>query len=351
MARKPTDIAAQLLATRGLDDEPLLGALLAAYRGRPLAELVELIEAVGQRCKKPLALRGSLNEQHAVWLAAGDARDPATLDGLIETLVTGRVEYSLERIAKLGGWPADPRLATRLLELVEGRRAISKRTFWQTVFQLISKNLHPGNAASIARQLQMRPQTVLEKVLVRRLGNVAARLDKLSPPSPSTAEREALAVLGKRLAIASERAAVKTEEDFLKEIWAAPLDDGPREVFADWLQQRGDPRGELIVLQLAIARGRPGDPEQKKRLTRVRALLAEHGRKWMGPLEPVVMAEHVFVRGFLHAARVSWRKLAAAPHLMTHPAWATVREYKIDPEGEQSCDAWIEHMIALKVRR
>lgn len=37
----------------------------------------------------------------------------------------------------------------------------------------------------------------------------------------------------------------------LAAIEAAPDEDGPRLVYADWLQQRGDPRGEFIALQLA----------------------------------------------------------------------------------------------------
>jgi hypothetical protein len=63
------------------------------------------------------------------------------------------------------------------------------------------------------------------------------------------------------------------------------------------------------------------------------------------------MPNSTFDRGFLHTASVHWRKLASLPALMTHPAWATVRRYKIDTEGEHACDAWIEHMIALGAKR
>lgn len=45
---------------------------------------------------------------------------------------------------------------------------------------------------------------------------------------------------------------LSAEEDaMLAAIEAAPDEDGPRLVYADWLQQRGDPRGEFIALQLA----------------------------------------------------------------------------------------------------
>lgn len=55
-------------------------------------------------------------------------------------------------------------------------------------------------------------------------------------------------------------------------IAANPLDRDPYLVFADWLQQQGDPRGELMSLQLA---GKDADAE---------ALLAKHEDYFLGPL-------------------------------------------------------------------
>jgi len=43
------------------------------------------------------------------------------------------------------------------------------------------------------------------------------------------------------------------EAELFAAIEAAPDDDGPRLVLADWLQQRGDPWGEMIVLSCALA--------------------------------------------------------------------------------------------------
>ena len=82
---------------------------------------------------------------------------------------------------------------------------------------------------------------------------LAARI--LVPPAPRD---QLFTQLAARLADpdAERKVAVaKTAEDFYAEIWAKPKDDGPREVFADWLIEQGDPRGELIALQIARARG------------------------------------------------------------------------------------------------
>ena len=42
-------------------------------------------------------------------------------------------------------------------------------------------------------------------------------------------------------------------EAFLQRIRAFPDDDAPRLVFADWLDEQGDPRGEFIRVQIALA--------------------------------------------------------------------------------------------------
>jgi uncharacterized protein (TIGR02996 family) len=44
-----------------------------------------------------------------------------------------------------------------------------------------------------------------------------------------------------------------TPEEFIQEILANPDDDTPRLIFADWLEERGDPRGEFIRVQCDIA--------------------------------------------------------------------------------------------------
>jgi uncharacterized protein (TIGR02996 family) len=79
----------------------------------------------------------------------------------------------------------------------------------------------------------------------------------------------------------------------LAELWRqvvdAPDDLGPRLVLADALIERGDPRGELIVLQCGGADSkvliddRVGDAGE-----RVGELVAQHWEAWLGPLARVV---------------------------------------------------------------
>ncbi|MBA3541481.1 MAG: TIGR02996 domain-containing protein [Deltaproteobacteria bacterium] len=49
------------------------------------------------------------------------------------------------------------------------------------------------------------------------------------------------------------------ERDLIAAVAEAPDDDAPRLVYADWLMERGDPRGELVALQCALARADAAD--------------------------------------------------------------------------------------------
>jgi uncharacterized protein (TIGR02996 family) len=85
---------------------------------------------------------------------------------------------------------------------------------------------------------------------------------------------------------------------FLQAIQVNPDDDGPRLVYADWLDEQADPRGEFIHVQVARARAPRGEPGRAELLRRERDLLDRHRAEWVGPLIDVVSAE-TFERGFI----------------------------------------------------
>jgi hypothetical protein len=85
---------------------------------------------------------------------------------------------------------------------------------------------------------------------------------------------------------------------------AKPADDEPR---FEWANAVGGPRGELVAVQCALARGElPRDIAVDRRRREVE-LLAEHGDAWagLGDLGP-----YVFRRGFVESARVDARVFA-----------------------------------------
>jgi uncharacterized protein (TIGR02996 family) len=93
-------------------------------------------------------------------------------------------------------------------------------------------------------------------------------------------------------------------EPFLARIAAAPDADGPRLVFADWLEEQGDsPRALFIRVQCALAAG-GSDPTRRRQLFRLeRRLLRLHGKRWRAALPLVAgMTWGRFERGFIAEA-------------------------------------------------
>jgi uncharacterized protein (TIGR02996 family) len=69
-----------------------------------------------------------------------------------------------------------------------------------------------------------------------------------------------------------------TEAELCKEIVDHPDDDGPRSIYADWLVERGDPRGEFIQLDLAIP---PLQGAEREAAVRKRAQLLFENLGWV----------------------------------------------------------------------
>src|SRR5205807_8243126 len=93
------------------------------------------------------------------------------------------------------------------------------------------------------------------------------------------------------------------DDAFLRAIIDSPDDDGPRLLYADWLEERGDPRGEFIRVQCAIAVADPGDPRFAELRLREGQLLAAHASEWARPL-PGRARSWVFRRGFVEEVTI-----------------------------------------------
>jgi len=111
-------------------------------------------------------------------------------------------------------------------------------------------------------------------------------------------------------------------EAFLQRIRAFPDDDAPRLIFADWLDERGDPRGRFIRVELALARldEEPAGPfdrdDTRAELDREREqLLDAHGEEWKAPFRGLATGLR-FHRGFVEEVNVTARQLLSrAPEL------------------------------------
>jgi uncharacterized protein (TIGR02996 family) len=70
---------------------------------------------------------------------------------------------------------------------------------------------------------------------------------------------------------------------FLQAVLAEPDDDAPRLIFADWLEERGDPRGAFIRLQCALERIGPVDPARLDLEDEAGDLLHQNEEEWTAP--------------------------------------------------------------------
>jgi uncharacterized protein (TIGR02996 family) len=107
---------------------------------------------------------------------------------------------------------------------------------------------------------------------------------------------------------------------------ARPEDDAPRLVYADYLEERGEPFGELIQVQCALARGERGAR------ARERELLAAHRGRWLAELG-VADCEGTFRRGMLDELTLSPPQLGdALAALRRGPALIRSLRLRLRPE-------------------
>ncbi len=85
---------------------------------------------------------------------------------------------------------------------------------------------------------------------------------------------------------------------FLQEILARPDDDVPRLIYADWLEEQGDVRCELIRVQCAVWGMEEHHPEFRRLRQRELALLRRYKNDWLGPITAMIF-DAKFHRGFV----------------------------------------------------
>ncbi|MBC8290933.1 MAG: WGR domain-containing protein [Planctomycetes bacterium] len=147
------------------------------------------------------------------------------------------------------------------------------------------------------------------------------------------------------------QADLKEQEPFLAEIRDNPDDLGTYAVFADWLEEKGDPRGEFMNIQLQLEDESLKAADRKKRQTREAELLKEHEREWLGDLAPFLLDknksqidyragnlyEYRFARGFMESLTVHYLLPEFSKVLKKSPHTGMLRELRLRviPCGEE----------------
>jgi uncharacterized protein (TIGR02996 family) len=163
-------------------------------------------------------------------------------------------------------------------------------------------------------------------------------------------------------------------EPFLAAIIAMKEDDLPRLVFADWLDENGDPdRAELIRLQCRLVQTQPSDPGVQAAQAREKELLDANWDRWTRGYPPWVRRDrfnYPFTRGFIASVAVTGARFAAdgptlvrrtplelvSLHRITEaalrsPALSRVGRLDLEPIDSARVSILAEHPDLLSLRR
>ncbi|GEM_PF-1109053 len=324
------------------DDEAALAALLEAWRERRVPRIADLVDRVSARItssRGPIAAK-TVKERTAKWIATAKKKDPADVGRLLATPWPGRWQDGNEVLAPLLRFPDDPRIALVFAKLVDETPydTWTSHEFYRPLLRALGKILDLRTLPILEADLEREKSSYWQKS-TRPMVAAAVKALKAAfpdgPPALSSEEEAALAKIEGLFAgqVKSERSAAKTEADLLRAIYESPDDDDPRAVYADWLTERGDPRGEFITLQLARHRGEATDAMKK----RESALLRKHGKAWAGELDRVLHPHwRVFERGFLAEGSIELEgRPETPPAILSSPAWATFHTIDLWFLGDQ----------------
>ena len=315
------------------DDATTLVALLAAWNAARAPVIAAFVDAVSRRLAvrlPPLAGKTRAEAQRA-WLAVAAERAPADVPRLVASLTDTRqrATEAHERLRALADHPPDPRIASGLIAHLGDIpfHSSSTRSFWSALVAFIVPHADASTAAALDELAgrfdrilvaEYTDLTATRTWFAKRVTAAANDIRDALRETPAL-DTETLALIER---VATQLQSARPADEMLRQIFEAPNDDAPRQVYADYLLEQGDPRGELIALQTS---GRV--------LVREGELVARHAATWLAPLRPIAWTEGThFERGFPIAITLNDpRNQDALRRVVGHPLWRTVRRLELGP--------------------
>jgi uncharacterized protein (TIGR02996 family) len=145
------------------------------------------------------------------------------------------------------------------------------------------------------------PWAIREQLRRQFIEQAAAGFDRVLAIADAHQREERARELGQQLVSAMLQHGPRSETGFLQDIFAHPEEDGPRLIYADWLDDNHQPaRAELIRVQCRLAREGPGCLERDLLELREQELLKEHGATWMAHLPGWARKVARIERGFVN---------------------------------------------------
>jgi uncharacterized protein (TIGR02996 family) len=318
----------------------VLDGLLVAWRVAPSTPLGDLIVAIGEVVKQPLA---------GTWEAVAKQYDSCSLSSLLETVLDKGSIQARGRVETLVEWPMDPRIdrwaADRYVEVTY--TSTGARPFWTRMVPLASRVVDPAASLTFTKA---RKKVAKDHFLAPYLERIRAAIGEV-PEVPMTDETQRV-VTAVRASLDASAAKAKPAragdvEALLAAVLAKPDDEGPRIVLADVLMEAEHPRGELIALQTEATRRELTAAEQK----RERELIKANRKELLGPLDAILKPESTFAKGFLARAFLKQGNagllLAAIKKSAGHPLWATVEHLEGDGDYDVTRHAVLRSLRSL----
>lgn len=329
------DSAAAALARD--DAAAALAEIIAAWQAQHhprIANIAARISSLAAAGRTAIAGK-TVKLRLAAWLEAEKDHDLVDVERLLADPWPKQWRDGSVRFERIASWGPDPRVAALLI-----------RTFTDPPYE--SQASH-GLQRQMLRHLVLLEdprsrEIVQEKVTdlarlydrARAMGgelpDILAKLERIEQLEPDAEAR--VAALEARFAgtARAEIATKKTAAELLEAIYADPSDTAAKTVFADWLTENGDPRGELITLGIArgIARRSASAGPAKEAERRERALtekIADDHAAWDWPV-----ARHFkrgtrrYEEGFFAGGQLERRE---NPEI-EHPAWSHVRAIELE---------------------
>lgn len=312
-------------ASADRSNDPLLVDLLQAWRRTHDPALEDPIQVVGEaaaRAAGPLSAK-SKGALEAAWLELAKERNPQAVDRLLDTPWPGAFKTALERVRALAKFEPDPRIARKLAEIASTYTSSASHVLHYAIADVLARSPTASVLPALAT-VEERRNVADEDVGKHETAQIYAPVRRaIAALSPAPADPALLA-----RALSSAPSKPRDAKQLFEEHTMDPGNLALRAVLADALQASGDPRGELIAIQLAMADG-TATPAARKRQAQ---LLAAHADAWTGPLPNIPKASRRFERGFLVEANVNARGAALAG-TFDRPEWVTLERLEIDGYG------------------
>ncbi|MDP3236611.1 MAG: hypothetical protein Q8N26_27715 [Myxococcales bacterium] len=283
-----------------------LDVLLDTWRQAPDARLGALIVKVGETAPNTV--------EKDEWEKMAKRGQAECVSPLLAS-VKAPSKVMKERVLLLTKWPADPRLDRWVVAQYAQPPFTSTGSgpFWTALKKLTVKLSDPVARATLAQVKSAR----LEGVTLSPL-----------PPTGTLTSNELGDLTALEAAVDAASSPTKDRgkaDELLTAVLENPADLPLRQILMDSLLELGDPRGELLALQLGSRERSAAERKREK------ALIRDHWAALLGPLAPLLKPESRFANGFLVHAELRAAMNAAVENAIEgargHRLWRTVESF------------------------